>query len=357
MNDEHLTLEEKVLTQRLRSLSPHPLRASARAAIREQMMSEFRVQIDAPPYWQPVVHRPNTRHTTLLRTAGLVAALGIAVAVFFLQNWTRQTASTSTAVPATDLQPITLVPTSTPTLTPMPENTPTPEVQQIIPATPLPFTLVPSNTFTPTATPTTPLNATEAPTAWQTIPSGSGIVVVEGPVSAINGNRVTIYSFVVEVAPQDPLLAALAVGDTVHVEGSLTPAGVMIASTIGRFVNPPPASGAPGAATLNGHVEAIDGSQLVVNSVPVRLTPGDPILQRLKVGDLVEMWGNFAGSGAESVFVPLYMTIANPTPVYVPPANNGASSGGAPPPPPNNPPGMGMGDDDGMGMGRDDDDG
>jgi hypothetical protein len=92
----------------------------------------------------------------------------------------------------------------------------------------------------------------------------------------------------------------------------------------------------------------------------VRLTPSDPILQRIKVGDTVEMWGNFVGSGTESVFVPLYMTITIPTPVYVPPANNGGSSGGEPPPsnnpppnnpPPNNSPGMGMGDDEGMGMG------
>ena len=348
MIDDHLTPEEQRLTQRLRNLPHRPLRASARAAIREQMMSEFLAQLDAPVPWQPVVHRRTARHT-LLRTVGLVAAVGIVAAALFVQNLRQQTATTTTEVPATDLQAITQVPTSTATLTP------TPEAQGVVPATPVPFTLAPTDMLTPTAP--LPTTGTPVPSAPQSLtPSSSGVVLVEGPVSSINANRVTIYSFVIELSPQDPVLTVLAVGDTVHVEGSLAPNGVMIASHVSRFVTVPPASGAVAAANVNGRIESINGIQIIVNGVKVHFAQGDPLLLRLKVGDTVEVWGNFVGEGAESVLIPLYITVTATAPVV-----NAAPVVNNPPPanqsnPPAAPTGMGMGDDDeGMGMGMGDD--
>ena len=76
--------------------------------------------------------------------------------------------------------------------------------------------------ITATATPEgTPL-ATPTPTITPTDDLGLGpIIVIEGPVEAININIITIYNINIVVSEDDPILAAIRIGDFIRVEGEL----------------------------------------------------------------------------------------------------------------------------------------
>ena len=50
------------------------------------------------------------------------------------------------------------------------------------------------------------------------------VIVIEGPVAAININIITIYDFDIELDPDDPILTVLRVGDRLRVEGSIVEA-------------------------------------------------------------------------------------------------------------------------------------
>ena len=49
----------------------------------------------------------------------------------------------------------------------------------------------------------------------------------------------------------------------------------------------------------------------MVNSVPARLAPNDPLLGKIKIGDFVRLQGNFQGSGTTIVIVIVNITIIN----------------------------------------------
>lgn len=78
-------------------------------------------------------------------------------------------------------------------------------------------------TLPPTAVPTT--DATSAPTvvptvAPTTIVGGEPIIVIEGPVQAINVTSITIFDIDIEVDPSSTVLTQIRIGDTVRVEGA-----------------------------------------------------------------------------------------------------------------------------------------
>ena len=224
-----------------------------------------------------------------------------------------------------------------------PTSTPTP-VPGTATATPLPgATFTPIPTLTPTA-----LGGTNV------------IVVVEGPVINIVNNIVTIYNFNIQVAPENPILSIIDIGDVVHVEGDFDDHGVILAHTISNVSSTTIVSNGPATVSLDGPVESVNGTQIVVNNVPARLAPDDPRLNTIKVGDFVRLQGNFQGSGANVVIVIVNITIINNVIVNGSPTcwfhDDGMGMGmghwhcdgmGM------GDPGMGMGDD-GMGMGMGD---
>lgn len=98
-----------------------------------------------------------------------------------------------------------------PTLTPTPEAT----VESTPESTP---------EATATVTPEATLEVTPEATPESTAQPGTSIIIViEGPVQAINVNIITIYNINIQLNPDDPLLLVIQVGDIVHVEG--TPQG------------------------------------------------------------------------------------------------------------------------------------
>lgn len=181
-----------------------------------------------------------------------------------------------------------------------PVTTPAPVTPDVVATAP------PSATFTPTITPTstrTPTpTVTLTPTAMGTAtdipaePTEPPILVIEGPVSAIDGNLVTIYGMQIELDADDLRLNLLRVGDTLRVttteaddgetistfefpneEVSLSPGGQEAYRDDGNCDNRPPAwapapgwyarcepeagSGSPGNANGNAQGNANGNAQ------------------------------------------------------------------------------------------------
>jgi len=86
----------------------------------------------------------------------------------------------------------------TPTPSPTPSLTPTPEA-------------------TPDATPEATPETTPDPDDDDDLPI---TIIIEGPVTAININIITIYNINIELDPDDPNLLIIQIGDIVHIEGN-----------------------------------------------------------------------------------------------------------------------------------------
>jgi len=80
---------------------------------------------------------------------------------------------------------------------------------------------------TPMVTPEATLEVTPESTAQ---PGAPVIIVIEGPVQAINVNIITIYNINIQLNPNDPNLHIIQVGDIVHIEG--TPQGSVVTGNI-----------------------------------------------------------------------------------------------------------------------------
>lgn len=108
------------------------------------------------------------------------------------------------------------------------ETTPPPTATTaplIAPSSTAPTTLTP--TLTPTASPTAAASVTPSPAV--------GVIVIEGAVSSIDGNVITIFDREVVLDPADPLLTTIQVDDEVRVEGRQD--GVIIRVINITFVN------------------------------------------------------------------------------------------------------------------------
>jgi hypothetical protein len=152
---------------------------------------------------------------------------------------------------------------------------------------------------TPEATP----EATETPIGS----SGDTIIVVEGPVQAINVNIITIYNFNIEVEPTHPILKVIKVGDILHVKGDLKH-GKLVAIDIGNLT-PEDHEGA--SVVLDGPIQAINGNIITINNVNVQIAPDDPRRDALRVGDHLRVEGNFQGSGNTIIVVVVNIIIVN----------------------------------------------
>lgn len=176
MSDQ-FTPQEQFLIERLRRAPQPELNQAVFEAIRLRVLDA----LDAPPAPAP---QPALPAPIIIIAVVIVVIAAIFIAVVASQ----QNASTPLAVPS-----------ATPVMT----ESPTPTV-----------------TLTPTPLPTlTPLATVE------------NITVIEGAVEAIDGNVITIFGVEVQVAPDDPLLDTIQIGDVIRVEGN-TDGVVVVATTI-----------------------------------------------------------------------------------------------------------------------------
>jgi hypothetical protein len=248
MRDEPFTLDEQALIQRLRSAPQRPLKPQIREAIRERVIQEMdRVTVRAPRT------RPGWRIPTLAAIAIVIISIVIVITVIILLSSSPHesprisgtaTATTATAVPAT------LTPTLTPTHFPAMEVTS-------------------AATTEPTLAPTP--DQTLEPIATAETEDLAPLIVIEGPVQAVDSSGLTVFDTVIRVEPGDPVLSRIQIGDTVHVEGNLAQdsgALIIVAVNItivnGTIVNGAIIPGAPPSSpslppnckiSKNGHIK------------------------------------------------------------------------------------------------------
>jgi hypothetical protein len=164
---------------------------------------------------------------------------------------------------------------------------------------------------TPAATADT--SATATPTLVGTEPAtplpddGDVIVVVEGPVRVININVITIYDIDVLVAADNPLLMVIHIGDFIRTRGHFDGKGVLIASFVTNVLDPASVA----TVSLDGKVQAINGNVIVINDMNVQIDPGNIILTKLKVGDVLHVDGNFRQNGPTFIIIVINIVIVN----------------------------------------------
>ncbi len=171
----------------------------------------------------------------------------------------------------------------------------------------------PAATATPTSEGTaevTPELTPEATPSATPTPNPDLIVVIEGPVINIVNNIITIYNFNIQVEPTNPILTVIDIGDMARVEGVFNSSGVIVASVVSNIAG---STNVVAGATvgLDGPIEAINGNIVIVNGIPVQFAPNDPRLVTLRIGDFLNVQGNFQGSGTTIVLVVVNVTVIN----------------------------------------------
>jgi uncharacterized membrane protein YgcG len=243
---QQFTSEEQQLIERLQNAPQPNLKPAVYDAIRAGMFEAM----DAPP--PPSIPQGPVIHLPLSVFIGIVVVVvGLVIAVIVL-NFQLQTQSISvtpspiftpvvstTAAPSPDVTataaPLTPSQTATAPGSAMPSPTST-AVELSATAT----SAAPSPTvLTPTVVPvlTTTLIATQptpeiGPTTFF---DDETIVVVEGPVTNIAGNIITVFDLDIVLTPGDPILTAVQIGDEIRVQGAVNDAGgtvVIVAITV-----------------------------------------------------------------------------------------------------------------------------
>jgi hypothetical protein len=306
MIDDSFTPQEQALIERLRNAPQRRLDAAKVNAIETRMLSA--VDMPIPASQLPILA---TRAFPIL-----IAVAAIIVFIILVVNSQRRQQQAATAEASITAETATLTKTSVAvTFTPVPlvatDSQPT-TVPQTMPQTPLPTS------------------------ASASLPDT--VIVVEGPVRAIEGNHVTIYDLTFQAAADDPMLNIIKVGDMVRLKGSRDKTGVIVALQISNIIGAP----AGGSTVLvDGRVEAIDRNVLTINGIKVQLPLDDPRLKTIRPGNFLSVNGNFVRQGTTVVLVVVNLVIINDTDVDVYLACRKSKAMGM---------SMGMGKD-GMGMG------
>ncbi len=287
MIDDSFTPHEQALIERLRNAPQRRLDAAKVNTIEARMLSA----VDMPI--------PASRLPTLATRAFpiLIAVAAVIVFIILVVNSQRRQQQAATAEASITAETATL--TKTPVPTPVPlvatDSQPT-TVPQIMPQT------------MPSTVPPTPL-----PTSASASPPDT-VIVVEGPVRAINGNRVTVYDLAFEVAADDPMLSIIKVGDMVHLKGSRDKSGEIVGIQISNAIG---ASAGGGTALVDGRVQTIDRNVLTINGIKVQLPADDPRLKAIRPGNFLSVNGNFVRQGTTVVLVVVNLVIINDTDVDV----------------------------------------
>ncbi len=69
-------------------------------------------------------------------------------------------------------------------------------------------------------------------TGAEITPDEQIIIIIEGPVRAINANIIVIYDFEIELSPDDPLLVIIQVGDLIRVEGAFSGSVIVVITLV-----------------------------------------------------------------------------------------------------------------------------
>jgi hypothetical protein len=212
VNDPEFDPQEQVVINRLTNAPQPSLEPDAFEAIRVQMLAAMDV-----PQLPPKSLKPGQQlwsHTPIIAVVAVTIALVSSIAIYI---------SNSSGVKSAP----TVAPTFVPTLT-------------IIPST----QAIPTDAAIPTLSLIPEIIGETTPEVTATL---APVIVVEGPVQAINGAVITIFGVDITLNADDPILAVLQVGDVVHIEADYAADTTTIVAVtvepISNEVNVNPATG------------------------------------------------------------------------------------------------------------------
>lgn len=144
------------------------------------------------------------------------------------------------------------------------------------------------------------------------------VISIEGPIQNININIITIYNFNITVAPENPVLNLIQIGDVVRIQGGIGRDGAIVAVVVNTVVQSE--NVAPDASvSVQGPIEWIEGNMIVVNGITVQLDPDDPLLATLEIGNFIDVQGNFVIVNNTYVLIVVNVIVINNTYIGVPP--------------------------------------
>lgn len=336
MINDPFSPEEQNLIQQIQSIPRLQIDPAARDAIRQSMLSEFRVVSQAVTA-SAAVHAQVGR-LALAAAVAITVTIIVVVVLVILQSRNQNTDEISTTITTTSITlsampqqaatspllvsetttlitpttlpsptivtatvtvtSVTVIASETATRTQMPETS-LPLVMPNTSATPEALaTSSPQSTALETSTPTATHSATPSATADPVAPN---IIVIEGPITSIVNHVITVYDFTIELEPEHPILTLIEIGNVVSIEGTVDSEGTVVAAVISNLSDTPLVSGA--TVSLNGPVESINGSIIIVNGIAVQLEDNDPLLQTVQIGQFVRVQGNFQSRGTTIVLV------------------------------------------------------
>lgn len=190
MSHEQFTPEELALIERLRQAPQPALRPARRDALRQQVLMELEAVTAAPA---PSAATPALPKFLLPAVISVVVILAIIGLVIVNSGDSESTTSTPTLTDPTDL----------------------PATADVIPAT-VEATPIPTLEVTAESTP----DSTALPLASEE--AAAPLLVIEGAITAMTANTLTIFDVNIQVDPAAPIWAELQVGETVRVEGEST---------------------------------------------------------------------------------------------------------------------------------------
>ena len=193
------------------------------------------------------------------------------------------------------LLPDAIGPTTVPSPTPVATETPSPEVT----AKALDITA----TSTPSTAQMMPAMTLEATGEA----GGNALVVIEGPIQAIDGNHITVFDIDITVEPANPILTLIQVGDVIHVEGNFV-SDKFVAVMVGNIFGNPPGGA---SVALDGPVQAINANIVTIDNISVLFDPGDSVLASLHTGEVLHVEGDFHHEGDVFILVVVNVVIIN----------------------------------------------
>lgn len=211
MSEDQFSPQELALIDRLKNAPQLQLSAEKVSAIRGQMLNI----VDARP--SPPTTLANGK--LLLLTTLVIVAATVALMVLILPpgDANRENVDPTTTAPTSTVRSETATPTmeTIPTATDQPSGSqPTDNAS---PATITPTNTIQSNTATATLIVETPV--------LQPTNTVYPVVVIEGPITEISANTITVWGIVIQIDSNDSIWSDIQIGDTVRIHGQTIIAG------------------------------------------------------------------------------------------------------------------------------------
>lgn len=200
MANDPFSPNEQMLINRLKDAPQPRLRPQAMEAIRAQLFLEMDVPLK--PFWQ-----------TKAGLTSMAAVTTIIIIVIVLIG---------VSISGGDDESPTVDPISSPTMIETAPPTATSTASMVTSVTPQTSAAATAENTPSVATPS------PQPTSTTSTSAGAPILVIEGPVSAITINTITVFDMTIQVDAGNPILTQLQIGDRVRIDGQTSVEGNII---------------------------------------------------------------------------------------------------------------------------------